>query len=82
MPELPEITLRASEMKRRLVGKTITGIKVSQPKSLNVPKKNFIKDLNGAKLLDVVRRGEEKWLEEIKNGDIFYLKLNSIFCSY
>ena len=60
MPELPEITLRASEMKRRLVGKTIAGIKVSQPKSLNVPKKNFIKALNGAKLLDVVNRG--KWL--------------------
>jgi len=60
MPELPEIILRAGEMKRRLVGKTITGIKVSQPKSLNVHKKTFIKALSGAKLLNVTNRG--KWI--------------------
>lgn len=60
MPELPEITVRAREMKKELVGKTITSIEVLQPKCLNVPKKLFIKALSGAKLLNVTNRG--KWI--------------------
>ena len=60
MPELPEIALRAKEMKRKLVGKTIVGVEVLQAKCLNVPKKIFIKVLSGAKLLNATNRG--KWL--------------------
>ncbi len=60
MPELPEITVRAREMKKELVGKTIASIEVLQPKCLNVPKKLFIKALSGAKLLNVTNRG--KWI--------------------
>ena len=60
MPELPEITSRAREMKKALVGKTIVEIEVLQPKCLNVSAKAFRNGLIGAKLLDVTNRG--KWL--------------------
>ena len=60
MPELPEIALRAREMRKVLVGKTITSIQVLQPKCLNVPEERFIEALTGAQLRDVTHRG--KWL--------------------
>jgi formamidopyrimidine-DNA glycosylase len=60
MPELPEITSRAREMKKELVGRTITGVEVLQPKSLNVSKRAFAAALRGARVLDVTNRG--KWI--------------------
>jgi formamidopyrimidine-DNA glycosylase len=60
MPELPEITVRAREMKKELVNKTIANIEVLQPKCLNVPEETFVEALIGAQLLDVTHRG--KWL--------------------
>jgi formamidopyrimidine-DNA glycosylase len=60
MPELPEIAARAREMKKALIGKTITGVDVIQPKSLNVPEDTFIQALTGAELLDVTAHG--KWV--------------------
>ena len=60
MPELPEITTRAREMREALVGKTIAGIEVLQPQCLNVPVATFVEALTGAQLLDVTHRG--KWL--------------------
>ncbi len=60
MPEIPEITNRAREMKTALSGKTIQGIEVLQPKSLNVPEDLFVQALTGAQVLDVTNRG--KWI--------------------
>jgi formamidopyrimidine-DNA glycosylase len=60
MPELPEITVLARQMKTELVGKTFTSIEVLQPKCLNVSKEAFVEALTGARLLDVTHRG--KWL--------------------
>ena len=60
MPELPEITNRAKEMKDTLVGRTITTIDVIQPKSLNIPKGKFMAALIDAEILDVSNRG--KWI--------------------
>jgi formamidopyrimidine-DNA glycosylase len=60
MPELPEITVRAREMKQELVGKTITDIEVIQPKSLNIPEDQFINALLGTKILDIFSNG--KWV--------------------
>ncbi len=60
MPELPEIMSRAREMKRALVGKTITGIEVVQPKCLNMRPATFKKRLTGAAVLDVTHHG--KWI--------------------
>ncbi len=41
MPELPEITVLARDMRQELVGKTITDVEVLQPKCLNVPPEEF-----------------------------------------
>ena len=60
MPELPEITVRAREMEKELVGKRIAGIEVLQPKCLNVPQETFVEALTGARVLDVTYRG--KWI--------------------
>jgi DNA-formamidopyrimidine glycosylase len=60
MPELPEITLLARQMNAELVGKTIVGVEVLQPKCLNVPLETFAEALTGARLLAVNNRG--KWL--------------------
>jgi formamidopyrimidine-DNA glycosylase len=60
VPELPEITVLARQMKAELVGKTFTSIEVLQPKCLNVSKEVFMEALTGAQLLDVTHRG--KWL--------------------
>ena len=67
MPELPEITARAHEMKTALVGKHIANTEIVQPKSLNVPEEIFTGALIGAEILDVTHRG--KWLLiETSNG--------------
>jgi formamidopyrimidine-DNA glycosylase len=60
VPELPEMTVLARQMKNELVGKTLTNIEVLQPKCLNVPEEAFVEALTGAQLLDVTHRG--KWI--------------------
>ncbi len=60
MPEIPEITNRAREMKSALTGKTFQGIQVLQPKSLNLPEEQFVHALTGAEILDVSNHG--KWI--------------------
>jgi formamidopyrimidine-DNA glycosylase len=60
LPELPEITVLARQMKHELVGKELAGIEVLQPKCLNLPEPAFAEALIGAQWLDVTQRG--KWL--------------------
>ncbi len=60
MPELPEIMSRAREMRKELVGKTIAGIEVLQPKCLNVPPEEFVQSLVGGVIEDVTHHG--KWI--------------------
>jgi formamidopyrimidine-DNA glycosylase len=60
MPELPEITLLARQMNAELVGRTIAGVEVLQPKCLNMASEAFVDALTGARLLAVTNRG--KWL--------------------
>jgi formamidopyrimidine-DNA glycosylase len=60
MPELPEITLLARQMQAELVGKTIAGVEVLQPKCLNLPPEALVQALTGARLLEVTHRG--KWI--------------------
>ncbi len=60
MPELPEITVLARQMKTELVGKTLANVEVLQPKCLNVSGGAFVDALTGARLLDVTHHG--KWL--------------------
>src|SRR5512135_491928 len=60
MPELPEIASRAREINQHLTGKTIAGIQVLQPKSLNLPVDQFTAALTGATLRSAAYRG--KWI--------------------
>jgi formamidopyrimidine-DNA glycosylase len=60
MPELPEITVLARQMKAELVGKTFTNTEVLQPKCLNVTPQEFAARLRGARIQDVGCRG--KWI--------------------
>ncbi|MBN1814585.1 MAG: Fpg/Nei family DNA glycosylase [Anaerolineae bacterium] len=61
MPELPEITIFARDMRKELVGRTISAIEVLQPKCLNVPVEEFQAALTGAEIRDVTAQG--KWLQ-------------------
>jgi formamidopyrimidine-DNA glycosylase len=61
VPELPEIAILARQMKDELVGKTIAGVTVLQPKILNVPEDSFRQALAGAEVIDVSHHG--KWIE-------------------
>jgi formamidopyrimidine-DNA glycosylase len=61
MPELPEITIFARDMRKELVGRMISAIEVLQPKCLNVPVADFQAVLTGAEICDVTARG--KWLQ-------------------
>jgi formamidopyrimidine-DNA glycosylase len=61
MPELPEIHLFARDMRKELVGRTIGGIEVLQPKCLNLPEDEFRAGLLGAQIRDVTAHG--KWLQ-------------------
>ena len=60
MAELPEIYLISQQMKKELVGKTISGIEIGQPKCLNISPEAFIAALSGARITDVYFRG--KWI--------------------
>lgn len=73
MPELPEIMTRAAEMKKELPGKTISGIEVLQPKSLNISKTAFTKALKGARLQDVTCHG--KWIFVLTSQGRLHLNL-------
>jgi formamidopyrimidine-DNA glycosylase len=61
MPELPEIAVLTRQMKRELTGRTIDGLEVLQPKSLNVPEETFVNALTGAQFRDVTYHG--KWIQ-------------------
>jgi formamidopyrimidine-DNA glycosylase len=60
MPELPEITVLARQMKGELAGRTISGAQVLQPKCLNVPTDEFAEAVTGARVEDVSHHG--KWI--------------------
>ena len=61
MPELPEITVLARQMKAELVGKTISSMDILQPKILNTTEDAFREALTGAQFLDVTHQG--KWIK-------------------
>jgi formamidopyrimidine-DNA glycosylase len=60
MPELPEIANRAAEMRAELVGKTVSGVEILQPKMLNVSAEEFAAGIVGGAITEVTSRG--KWI--------------------
>ncbi len=73
MPELPEIASRAREMQATLVGKTISGVEVLQPKCLNVPVEEFSAGLINATIESITYRG--KWILTRTSQGWFLLNL-------
>lgn len=72
MPELPEIASRVREMQAALVGKTIAGAEVSQPRVLNRTPEEFAAHVSGARVAQVARHG--KWIQV--GTDRGYLLIN------
>ena len=60
MPEWPEIKNLSKQMKNEMVGREITGIKVSEPKCLNRPLPEFQLAVTGRTIVDVTSVG--KWI--------------------
>jgi formamidopyrimidine-DNA glycosylase len=60
MPELPEITQLARQIDTTLSGRTLMGIEILQPKSLNIPEDAFRAALCGATIQRASSRG--KWI--------------------
>jgi len=55
MPELPEITIIASQMNKEIAAKSILNVEVNQPKNLNVPISAFMKTVQGKSVKSVSR---------------------------
>ncbi|WP_432394302.1 bifunctional DNA-formamidopyrimidine glycosylase/DNA-(apurinic or apyrimidinic site) lyase [Pseudarthrobacter sp. L19] len=65
MPELPEVEVVRRGLVSWVRGRTITGVEVLDPRSLRrhaLGPADFIGNLQGARVLDVVRRGKFLWL--------------------
>jgi formamidopyrimidine-DNA glycosylase len=73
VPELPEIYVLARDMREELVGRTISGIQVLQPKCLNVPEEDFLAALTGTTIRNVTSHG--KWLQVETTRDWLLLGL-------
>ena len=58
MPELPEIESLTRELRRAIVGKTITDVHVQQPKMINLPREEYASRVRGQPVIDVRRRGK------------------------
>jgi len=73
MPELPEITVLASQMDKETAGKRIAECEVKQPKNLNMPAKEFTQTIKGKTINQVSSCG--KWLF-IKLGATHFMLVN------
>ncbi len=71
MPELPEITIIASQMDKEIAGKSIVDVEVNQPKNLNMPVSDFTKTIQGKSVKRVSSKG--KWIFAKLNPDHFLL---------
>ena len=62
MPEIPEITSRAKEIKQHLAGKSISKVEVLQPKCLNITTRRISNEFDqDATIIDATHRG--KWIQ-------------------
>jgi len=73
MPELPEITVIASQMNKELAGKQVADVEVKQPKVLNVPVQEFQETARGRTVRGISSRG--KWLF-IKLDPGYFMPIN------
>jgi len=65
VPELPEVEVVRRGLVNWVLGRTITGVEVLDPRSVRrhaLGPEDFAGNLEGAKVLDVVRRGKFLWM--------------------
>jgi formamidopyrimidine-DNA glycosylase len=65
VPELPEVEVVRRGLVNWVLGRTITGVEVVDPRSVRrhaLGPEDFAGNLEGAKVLDVVRRGKFLWM--------------------
>jgi formamidopyrimidine-DNA glycosylase len=65
VPELPEVEVVRRGLVRWLRGRTVTGVEVLDPRSIRrhaLGPEDFIGNLEGATVVDVVRRGKFLWM--------------------
>ncbi|WP_287929581.1 bifunctional DNA-formamidopyrimidine glycosylase/DNA-(apurinic or apyrimidinic site) lyase [Arthrobacter sp.] len=65
MPELPEVEVVRRGLERWIVGRTVMGVSVHDPRSIRrhaLGVEDFTGNLVGATVLDVVRRGKFLWM--------------------
>lgn len=58
MPELAEVETIAKGLRERLLGKTLLGVKVFQPKVINCPSGRFKRALENRRIRSIARRGK------------------------
>lgn len=58
MPELPEVETVRVSLQRHLIGETITRSEILYPKMIHTSQKEFLKFTEGAKILDIGRKGK------------------------
>ena len=84
MPEIPDIEVFSRNLKKLLVGKQVTKVKVANGKKLKDSAKELSQALEGQKILDVFRSGKELRIQFSKKvllgihlmltGDLHFLK--------
>jgi formamidopyrimidine-DNA glycosylase len=67
MPEIPDIEVFSRNLKKLLVGKQVTKVKVANGKKLKDSAKELSQALEGQKILDVFRSGKELRIQFSKN---------------
>ncbi len=58
MPELPEVETIKRQLEAAVKGRTILGVEIIKAKKINVPAKEFVKAVKGAKIKSVGRRAK------------------------
>ena len=72
MPELPEVEVVRRGLVSWVRGRTIASVEVVDPRSIRrhvLGTEDFVGNLEGARVLDVVRRGKFLWLPLSADSD-------------
>lgn len=76
MPELPEVETIRRQLETKIIGKKIKNVEVRYAKLLNLPEKDFIKQVVGSKIVALKRRAKLLiWQLSGEKNLVFHLKM-------
>jgi len=76
MPELPEVETIKRQLENKIIGKKIKDVEVRYAKLLNLPEKDFIKQVSGSKIVALKRRAKLLiWQLSNDKNLVFHLKM-------